>query len=101
MPFTAPTLQAFPTDGPYPSCDGIDDAQYRRNVVFCAADNTIYWDEDYALELSQDLITGDMSVGYLLSNAYSDAIQTALRSRRTGEQRGHSAVTAAGHTRAL
>ena len=87
VPFTAPTLQAFPTDGPYPSCDGIDDAQYRRNVVFCAADNTIYWDEDYALELSQDLITGDMSVGYLLSNAYSDAIQTALRSRRTGEQR--------------
>ncbi|MGB8861330.1 MAG: neutral zinc metallopeptidase [Ilumatobacteraceae bacterium] len=85
--FTPPTLSPFDDAGPYPSCAGIDEAAYPRNVVFCAADNTIYWDQDFALELSQDPLTGDMSVGYLLSNAYSDAIQTALRSQKTGETR--------------
>lgn len=85
--FTAPTLQAFNTDGPLPSCDGIDDSVYPRNVVYCPGDNVIYWDQDYALELSQDPLTGDMSVGYLFSNAYSEAIQTALRSQATGEPR--------------
>jgi predicted metalloprotease len=87
VPFTAPTLASFPSDGPYPSCDGIDEASYPRNVVFCTADNTIYWDEDYALELSEDPLTGDMSVGYLFANAYSDAIQHALNSQKTGEPR--------------
>jgi predicted metalloprotease len=37
--------------------------------------------------MSTDPLTGDMSVGYLFSDAYSDAIQTALRSTRTGEPR--------------
>ena len=38
-------------------------------------------------ELSEDPLTGDMSVGYLFSNAYSEAVQTALASTRTGETR--------------
>ncbi len=87
VPFTPPTLSSFSGSGPFPSCDGIDEAQWARNILFCAADNTIYWDEDYALELSQDPLTGDMSVGYLISNAYSDAIQHALHSQKTGEPR--------------
>ena len=87
VPFTAPTLEAFSSDGTLPTCDGIDDTQYERNVVFCASDNVIYWDEGYALELSQDPLTGDMSVGYLFSNAYSEAIQNALRSQSQGEPR--------------
>ena len=87
VPFTPPTLQAYSTAGPFPSCAGVDEQQYPRNVLFCAADNVIYWDQDFALELSQDLLTGDMSVGYLFSNAFSDAIQTALRSQKTGEPR--------------
>ena len=85
--FTAPTLQSFSSEGPFPSCDGIDSAAYARNVVFCPADNVIYWDQDYALELSQDPLTGDMSVGYLFSNAYSEAIQYALNSQLQGEPR--------------
>lgn len=85
--FTAPTLQPFATDGPYPSCPGIDGAAFHRNVLFCPTDNTIYWDQDYALELSLQPLTGDMSVGYLYSNAYSEAIQTALNGQRTGEAR--------------
>ncbi|MFM2077607.1 MAG: hypothetical protein RJA49_1497, partial [Actinomycetota bacterium] len=37
--------------------------------------------------LSTDPLTGDMSVGYLLSNAYSDAIQHALHRAAGGEPR--------------
>ncbi|MEQ1701390.1 MAG: neutral zinc metallopeptidase [Ilumatobacteraceae bacterium] len=87
VPFTAPTLQAYNTAGPFPSCAGIDESQYPRNVLYCPTDNVIYWDQDYALELSVQATTGDMSVGYLFSNAYSEAIQTALNSGRTGEPR--------------
>lgn len=87
VPFTPPTLKAYNTAGPFPSCAGIDESQYPRNVLYCPADNVIYWDVDYATELSQQQLTGDMSVGYLFSNAYSDAIQTALRSDKAGEPR--------------
>ena len=87
VPFTAPALQPFATAGPFPNCDGIDESQYARNIVYCAADNTIYWDQDYSLALSQDPLTGDMSVGYLFSNSYSEAIQDALQSQASGESR--------------
>jgi len=87
VPFTAPTLKSFSGDGPFPSCDGIDDSVYARNIVFCPATNVIHWDEDYASGLSLDPLTGDMSVGYLFSNAYSEAIQNALGSRTEGEPR--------------
>ncbi len=85
--FTPPAFVAFPTAGPFPSCAGIDEAAYKTNVVFCPGDNTIYWDQDVMLELSTNTLTGDMSVGYLFSNAYSEAVQTALASPRTGEPR--------------
>jgi predicted metalloprotease len=87
VPFTAPTFQPFSGAGPYPTCEGVDPAGYPKRAVFCAADNTIYWDQDFALELSQDASFGDMSVGYMFSNAYSDAIQTALNSSRAGDTR--------------
>jgi len=87
VPFTAPTFTPFANAGPYPSCSGIDDSAWPKSVRYCAADNTIYWDQDYALDLSLNSVTGDMSVGYLFSNAYSDAIQTALRGKKTGEAR--------------
>ncbi len=87
VPFTAPTFSRFPAAGPFPTCEGVDPAAWPNSVVFCPSDNTIYWDEDFALAMSTDPLTGDMSVGYLFSDAYSDAIQTALRSTRTGEPR--------------
>ncbi len=85
--FTPPTLTPFPTDGPYPSCASIDEAAYKNNVVYCPDDNTIYWDQDTMKELSENPLTGDMSVGYLFSNAYSESVQFALASARTGETR--------------
>jgi predicted metalloprotease len=87
VPFTPPTFTPFASAGPFPTCDGIDPGAYAGNVLFCPGDNTIYWDQDAMLTLSLDPLTGDMSVGYLFSNAYSDAIQTALASQRTGEPR--------------
>ena len=87
VPFTAPTFEAFPSAGPYPTCDGVDQGAFQGNVVFCPTNNVIYWDQDTAAVLAADPLTGDLSVGYLFSNAYSDAIQTALRSQRTGEPR--------------
>ena len=87
VPFTPPLLAPFSTDGPYPDCPGIAADAWQRSVQYCAADNTIHWDQDFAIELSLDELTGDMSVGYLLSAAYADAIQTALNSPATGEPR--------------
>jgi predicted metalloprotease len=87
VPFTKPTFSPFPGAGPYPTCDGIDPSQYPNGVLFCPGDNTIYWDQDFAASMAADPLTGDMSVGYLFADAYSDAIQTALRSKKAGESR--------------
>lgn len=85
--FTVPTFSPFPNAGPYPTCSGIDDNLWPKSVRYCADDNTIYWDQDFAFGLSENEVTGDMSVGYLFANAYSDAIQTALSGTKTGEAR--------------
>jgi predicted metalloprotease len=87
VPFTPPTFEPFSTDGPYPTCAGIDPTTWPKSVQYCADDNVIHWDQDFATDLSTDPLTGDMSVGYLLSNAYSDAIQHALHRTAEGEPR--------------
>jgi len=87
VPLTAPNLQPVPTAGPYPECASLPDAEFRQNIVFCPDDNTIHWDREYSEKLASDPLLGDMSVGYLISNAYSEAIQYALRSQHTGESR--------------
>jgi predicted metalloprotease len=85
VPFTAPKFKDYPGAGPYPTCDGVDASAWKNNAVFCKADNTIYWDRDYAALEAQRI--GDMAVGYVYSTAFSDAIQTALHSNRSGEKR--------------
>jgi predicted metalloprotease len=87
VPFTPPTFEPFAGTGPYPTCDGIADDAWVNSVRFCAADNSIHWDQDFATGLSTDELTGDMSVGYLFSNAYAQAIQSAINSQAQGEQR--------------
>ena len=83
--FTAPKFAAFQTDGPYPTCKNVDPSSWKGNAVWCAADNTIYWDRGTADAALTDV--GDMAVGYLYSIAFGDAIQQALHSRRAGERR--------------
>ena len=83
--FTPPTFTPFSADGELPSCSAVDPASWPRSIVYCPDDNTIYWDQDYAAALAND--QGDMAVGYLMSNAYSEAVQTALASLQAGEPR--------------
>jgi predicted metalloprotease len=87
VPFTAPKFEPFSGSGPLPSCAGIAAAAWPKNAVFCPTDNTIHWDRDEMARLAADPLTGDMSVGYLFSDAFSDAIETALRSSTSGERR--------------
>ena len=87
VPFTPPSVVSFPNAGPYPSCTGFDETTLKSNIVFCPDDNTIYWDQDVMAKMSTTPELGDMSVGFLFSNAYSEAIQIALGSGLTGEAR--------------
>jgi predicted metalloprotease len=83
--FKAPTVTPYPHGGPFPSCDGIDPSQYPFNAVYCPADNTIGFDEGYAKTLYNKF--GDFSVGYIISDAWSEAVQTQLGSNLEGEPR--------------
>ena len=83
--FQAPSVTPYPHDGPFPSCDGIDQSQYPFNAVYCPADNSISFDEGYAKTLYKKF--GDFSVGYIISNAWSEAVQTQLGSSLEGEPR--------------
>lgn len=87
VPFTPPTFVEFSAAGPYPTCSTVPDDDWVSRVEYCPDDNTIYWDVDTAAALLFEPINGDMSIGYLYSTAYSDAIQSALRTARVGEPR--------------
>jgi predicted metalloprotease len=79
--FAAPALEPFPSSGPFPACEGVKDAAFRSDRVFyCASTNQIMVDEDLAQRLSEDRTLGDMSIGYLIGEAYSEAVQRALKS---------------------
>ena len=82
--FTPPTLAPF-SPGAALSCDGRSADELRNNATFCADSNTIVYDESFARELYQRF--GDVSFGYPIAAAYSDAVQVALQSSITGEER--------------
>ena len=87
VPFEPPTFSEFRGAGPYPTCSTVPDGDWAGRVVYCPDDNTIHWDIDAAFDILIEPFSGDMSVGYLFSTAYGDAIQTALRTARSGERR--------------
>jgi predicted metalloprotease len=83
--FQAPSVTPYPHDGPFPTCDGVDESQYKFNAIYCPGDNSISFDEGYAKTLYKKF--GDFSVGYIISNAWSEAVQTQLGSSLEGEAR--------------
>ncbi len=85
--FTAPTVLLYPTAGPFPPCDGRAEDTYPNNSFYCASTNQVMIDADFATGLSIDPLLGDMSVGYLLSQGFSEAVQTAFQSALEGEPR--------------
>lgn len=86
VPFTAPTVVPFPHGGPYPQCDGRTGEQMLADAaVFCTDSNTVAYDDDYLHALYDTF--GDLSYGYPIASAYSDAVQTALQFPLVGEPR--------------
>lgn len=87
LTLTAPTLTLFSSDGDQPSCDGIDAGQFTDAVVYCTASNTIFVDQQFADKSIADPLLGDMSVGYLISQGYSEKVQALLGSTLAGAKR--------------
>jgi len=83
--FQPPTISSYPHNGPFPSCEGIDDSAYPFAAVYCVATNEIFFDEGYAKTLYKTY--GDFAVGYVISDAWSEAVQTQIGSNLAGEQR--------------
>lgn len=84
LSFTAPTLTLFNSDSGVPACDGSVGA---TDAFYCQSDNTIYIDQTKAEESIANPILGDMSVGYLISEGYSENVQALLGSQLSGEPR--------------
>jgi predicted metalloprotease len=82
--FTAPTLVAF-APGSAPSCDGRTAEQLTNAATYCTDTNTIAYDEVFVQDLYNRL--GDLSFGYPIAGAYSEAVQVALKSALAGEAR--------------
>lgn len=83
--FTSPSFVAFDPNGTAPACDGQAVEQLRNTATYCATNNTIVYDDVFVQDLYARL--GDLSFGYPLATAYSDAVQVALQSALTGEPR--------------
>ncbi len=56
-----------------------------QGTAVCASTNEVFFNEPVALDLYRTL--GDFAVGYILGNAWSEAVQGALGSGLTGEPR--------------
>jgi predicted metalloprotease len=87
LTLTAPTLKLFSEDGDLPTCDGIDSSHFEKDVAYCTASNTIFVDQDFAEQSVSDQLLGDMSIGYLISQGYSENVQALLGSKLTGGPR--------------
>jgi predicted metalloprotease len=85
LTFQVPTVASYPHDGPYPTCDGVGAEQWKFHAVYCPATNAIAYDDGFTQALYNKY--GDFSVGYVLSNAWSEAVQTQLKSSLTGKSR--------------
>ena len=87
LTLTAPTVTLFTAGTDTPTCEGIDSKAFEGNILYCAPSNTIYVDQQYAEELDANPLLGDMSVGYLISDGFSEDVQGLLGSTLQGEAR--------------
>jgi predicted metalloprotease len=83
--FTPPTVVAIPSGSTPPACGTVPAAQLLKASTFCPDSNEIVYDEAFLKKLYDRL--GDLSFGYEIASAYSDAVQTALQSPLTGKKR--------------
>src|SRR4029078_7214879 len=87
LTLNAPTVKVFTADDGTASCEGLDDSSFDDNIVYCAASNTVFIDQQFAAETLADALQGDMSIGYLISQGFSEVVQGLLGSKLTGEAR--------------
>jgi predicted metalloprotease len=85
LTFQEPAVASYPHDGPYPTCDGVNDDGWKFHAVYCPATNSISYDDGFTRAMYDKY--GDFSVGYVLSNAWSEGVQTQLESNLTGKAR--------------
>ena len=83
--FTSPSLVPIPAGGTPPTCDGRPADDLLNDATYCVDTNSIVYDEVYLQDLYGRL--GDLSFGYPIAGAYSDAVQVALGSTLSGEPR--------------
>jgi predicted metalloprotease len=87
LTLTQPTLTVFSTGDGTATCDGFDSSVFDDNVAYCASSNTIFLDQQFAEKSLGDPLLGDMSIGYLISQGYSENVQALLGSTLTDEPR--------------
>ena len=87
LTLTAPTVTVFTAGDGTATCDGVDPAAFDDNIAYCAANNTVFIDGQFAEKRLADPLLGDMSIGYLISQGYSENVQGLLGSPLAGEPR--------------
>jgi predicted metalloprotease len=87
LTLTPPTVTLFSTGDGTATCDGVDSSTFDNNIAYCAASNTIFVDQLFAEQSRADPLLGDMSIGYLISQGYSENVQNLLGSTLTDEPR--------------
>ncbi len=87
LTLTAPKLTLFTAGTDTPTCDGIDSSAFVKNVRYCPASNTIFVDKQFAEDSIANPLLGDMSVGFLISEGFSESVQGLLGSKLSGEPR--------------
>ncbi len=87
LTLTPPTVTVFTAGDGTATCDGTDTSTLENNIFYCAPSNTIFIDQQFAETSIADPLLGDMSVGYLISEGYSENVQAMLGSTLTDEPR--------------
>jgi predicted metalloprotease len=94
--FATPTVVEFEGESALPSCASIAGEDFLGGVAWCPDDNTVYVDRPAAEALynqglptvfGEQILLGDMSYGYILAQAYGDAVQAAIGSQAEGVAR--------------
>ncbi|MEO5901899.1 MAG: neutral zinc metallopeptidase [Ilumatobacteraceae bacterium] len=85
--FTPPTLDVYQKLSP-PACNGQSGDFAAQRIFFCTATNQIMVEQQFAESLATppDGI-GDLADGYLIGEAYSEAVQQTLGSSLTAKKR--------------
>ncbi len=85
LTYKVPTFTTFDHGGPFPTCDGFSDKDFPFHAIYCAASNTVFFDQQYAETVYTKF--GDFAVSYIISNAVSDGVQAQLGSTLNGDSR--------------